>query len=58
MKVVIIEDERITADDLIENLQEVKPNFIIVKILKSVSEALAFFQKQPEIDLIFSELLK
>lgn len=56
MKVVIIEDERITADDLIENLQEVKPNFIIVKILKSISEALAFFQKQPEIDLIFSDI--
>ena len=56
MKVVIIEDERITADDLIENLQDVKPNYTIVKILTSISEALAFFQLQPEIDLIFSDI--
>ena len=55
-KVVIIEDERITAEDLIENLQEVKPNYTIVKILTSISEALAFFQQQPEIDLIFSDI--
>jgi two-component system response regulator LytT len=56
MKVVIIEDERITADDLIENLQDVKPNYTIVKLLTSVSEALAFFIQQPQIDLIFSDI--
>jgi DNA-binding LytR/AlgR family response regulator len=56
MKIVVIEDEKITADDLIENLLEIKPNYTIVKILKSISEALAFFQQQPEVDLIFSDI--
>jgi DNA-binding LytR/AlgR family response regulator len=56
MKVVVIEDEQITADDLIENLLAVKPDYKIVKLLTSVSEALAFFQLQPEIDLIFSDI--
>ena len=56
MKIVVIEDEKITADDLIENLLAVKPNYTIVKILKSLSEALAFFQQQPEVDLIFSDI--
>jgi two-component system response regulator LytT len=56
MKIVVIEDEKITADDLIENLLAVKPNYTIVKILKSVSEALTFFQQQPEVDLIFSDI--
>jgi two-component system, LytTR family, response regulator LytT len=56
MKIVVIEDEKITADDLIENLLAVKPNYTIVKILKSISEALAFFQQQPEVDLIFSDI--
>jgi DNA-binding LytR/AlgR family response regulator len=56
MKIVVIEDEKITADDLIENLLEIKPNYTIVKILKSISEALVFFQQQPEIDLIFSDI--
>lgn len=56
MKVVIIEDEKITADDLIENLLAVKPNYTIVKLLTSISEALSFFQQQPKIDLIFSDI--
>ena len=56
MKIVVIEDEEITADDLIENLLAVKPNCTIVKLLSSVSEALIFFKKQPEIDLIFSDI--
>lgn len=56
MKVVIIEDESITADDLIENLLTIKPKYTVVKLLTSVSEALAFFQQQPEIDLIFSDI--
>lgn len=56
MKIVVIEDEKISADDLIENLLTVKPNYTIVKILKSISEALAFFQQQPEVDLIFSDI--
>ena len=56
MKIVVIEDEKITADDLIENLLAVKPNYTILKILKSKTEAIAFFQQEPEVDLIFSDI--
>jgi DNA-binding LytR/AlgR family response regulator len=56
MKIVIIEDERITADDLIENILAIKPDYTIVKLLTSVSEAIVFFKQQPEIDLIFSDI--
>ena len=56
MKIVVIEDERISADDLIKNLLAVKPNYTIVKLLTSISEALVFFQQQPEVDLIFSDI--
>ena len=56
MKIVIIEDEKIAADDLIENLLAVKPNYTIVKRLTSISEALVFFKQKNEIDLIFSDI--
>jgi hypothetical protein len=41
MKVVIIEDENTTM--IYENLQDVKPNYTIVKKYSHLSEALAFF---------------
>jgi len=56
MKVVIIEDEKIAADDLVENLLAVRPDYQIEKILSSISEALLYFQEKPEIDLIFSDI--
>ena len=45
MKIVVIEDEKITADDLIENLLAVKPNYTIVKILKSENQAILQFKQ-------------
>jgi len=56
MKVLIIEDEPITADDLVSCIKEVRPNFSIVKQLKSVKEAIAFLQTKPAIDLVFSDV--
>jgi DNA-binding LytR/AlgR family response regulator len=56
MKVVVIEDETITADDLIENLLAVRPNYTVVKLLTSVAEARIYFKQQPEIDIIFSDI--
>jgi DNA-binding LytR/AlgR family response regulator len=56
MKVVVIEDEKITADDLIENLLAVRPSYTVVKLLTSVAEACAYFKQQPEIDIIFSDI--
>lgn len=56
MKILIIEDEKITANDLIYSIKEVRPNFEIIKIVPSVKSAIAFLTTHPPIDLIFSDI--
>ncbi|HBS87094.1 MAG: DNA-binding response regulator [Bacteroidetes bacterium GWF2_38_335] len=57
MKIVIIEDEELTANDLAETILKVEPNTEIISILKSVKEAQAFFKKSDiNPDLIFSDI--
>ena len=56
MRIIIIEDEKITAKDLEFCIKEVRPNFEIVKILTSVKSALDFFETNPSYDLIFSDI--
>ncbi|MBW6498140.1 MAG: LytTR family DNA-binding domain-containing protein [Bacteroidales bacterium] len=57
MKVLIIEDELHTANDLAATIQKADSAIEIVAILKSVSESVAFFQdKNMKIDLIFSDI--
>lgn len=56
MNIVIIEDERLTSDDLAETLVEYDTSISIVAQLKSVKESIAYFQKQTWPDLIFSDI--
>ena len=56
MKILIIEDEKITADDLVSCIKEVRPDFTIIKIVASVKTAIDFLQTNPLIDLIFSDI--
>jgi two-component system response regulator LytT len=56
MKVVIIEDERITAEDLIQTIKQVDATLEIVATLKSVEEGIAYFKLNPSPDLIFSDI--
>jgi len=56
MKIVVIEDEHLTAQDLIENLQKLNPKVEIVAHLTSVQESVSFFNKNKSIDLIFSDI--
>lgn len=56
MKIVIIEDELLTAEDLQNTIVEVESNAVIVAILSSVSEAISYFQKNEIPDLIFSDI--
>jgi two-component system, LytTR family, response regulator LytT len=57
MKIVIIEDEQITADDLALSIRKVEPLAQIIAILKSVRESIDFFQDNSiKIDLIFSDI--
>lgn len=57
MKIVIIEDEELTACDLSETILKIEPKTQIVAVLKSVKEAIAFFSKNEDpADLIFSDI--
>lgn len=56
MKILIIEDERITANDLEYCIKELRPDYNVIKVLTSVKSAIAFLQKHPSIDLIFSDI--
>ncbi|OYU65811.1 MAG: DNA-binding response regulator [Cytophagaceae bacterium BCCC1] len=56
MKIVIIEDEKLTAKDLVKTISVVEPDVEIVTLLHSVEEAMFFFKTKPEIDLIFSDI--
>jgi len=57
MTIVIIEDEELTACDLSETILKVDPEAQIIAILKSVSEAVAFFNENEDSpDLIFSDI--
>lgn len=56
MKIVIIEDEKLTADDLAETLLRVAHDVQIVAMLDSVSAATAWFRSNQLPDLIFSDI--
>lgn len=56
MKIVIIEDEKYTAKDLAHTIRIVEPDAEIVSILYSVEDALIYFEMNPEVDLIFSDI--
>ena len=56
MKIVIIEDEIWTAEDLAETILQLQPESQIVATLQSVKEATAYFRKNPQPDLIFSDI--
>lgn len=56
MKIVIIEDEKITAKDLAQTILEINSSIEILALLHSVEEAIDYFEKKPSVDLIFSDI--
>jgi two-component system, LytTR family, response regulator LytT len=56
MKIVIIEDEKLTAKDLQRTLLAVEPDLDIIAMLHSVEDAIGFFKNQVDVDLIFSDI--
>jgi two-component system, LytTR family, response regulator LytT len=56
MKVVIIEDEKLTANDLSKTLVKIDSSIEIAALLHSVEEAISFFKSNPGIDLVFSDI--
>jgi DNA-binding LytR/AlgR family response regulator len=56
MKIVIIEDEMLTAEDLKETILNHLPTAQIEAIIPSVKKALEYFSTSPKVDLIFSDI--
>lgn len=56
MKIVIIEDEWLVAEDLSASLKQIRPGINIECILGSVKEAVDYFKQSPQPDLIFSDI--
>lgn len=56
MKVVIIEDEALTAEDLAEILLKLTDSIEIIKILGSLSESIEYFKNNHDADLIFCDI--
>jgi len=56
MKIVIIEDEHHTAEDLAETILEIDNKAQITASLRSVEEAVSYFQKSEKPDLIFCDI--
>lgn len=55
-RIVIIEDEKLTANDLRQTIIDIDANYQVVAMLKSVSEATNFFNNNTNYDLIFSDI--
>ena len=56
MKIVIIEDEKVTAKDLKRTLLAVEPDVEIAALLHSVEDAIDYFKEHEDTDLIFSDI--
>ena len=56
MNVVIIEDEPRAASRLEKLILEIEPNYTVVKKLESVKQAVAYFQSNPEVGIVFSDI--
>jgi two-component system, LytTR family, response regulator LytT len=56
MKIIIIEDEKLTAKDLAKTIQAIEPEVEIMAMLASVEEAVEYLQNEPNLDLIFSDI--
>jgi len=56
MKIVIIEDEKFTAEDLAKTISLVTPDAEIAALIYSVRDAISYFRKNTAPDLIFSDI--
>ncbi|MFH0866151.1 MAG: LytTR family DNA-binding domain-containing protein, partial [Bacteroidota bacterium] len=56
MKIAIIEDEQLTAEDLAETILKAEPSARITCSLRSVKEAILYFQKNETPDLVFCDI--
>ena len=56
MKILIIEDEKRTANDLKRTIFEVLPSAEIVGVVGTIEDGIVFLDGEPDIELIFSDI--
>ncbi|WP_272151437.1 LytR/AlgR family response regulator transcription factor [Tenacibaculum aiptasiae] len=56
MKIVLVEDEFPARKKIKKYLEKISEPYTIVKELEAIEEVLSYFQSEPEIDLIFSDI--
>lgn len=56
MRIIIIEDEPLSAEDLAETLVQVEPGVSVTRTLHSVEEAVDYLRSESGFDLIFSDI--
>ncbi len=56
MNIVVIEDEKLTSNDLVATITKIEPGASIMGQLFSVKESIFFFEQKPKVDLIFSDI--
>ncbi len=56
MKFVVIEDEKFVASNLADCVRKLRPQYELLKILSSVSEAITYFKSNKDYMLIFSDI--
>jgi two-component system, LytTR family, response regulator LytT len=56
MKIVIIEDEKLTAKDLKRTIQAADPDIEIAALIHSVEDGVEYFKSHDDTDLIFSDI--
>ena len=56
MKIVIIEDEQLVAEDLYHTLKSIDPEIELMECLSSVTDAVVYFSASRSPDVIFSDI--
>lgn len=56
MKVIILEDENRAVNHLLRMIHQVAPEMELVGVFDTVREAVGFLEKEPALDLIFSDV--
>ncbi|MFT4753183.1 MAG: two-component system response regulator LytT [Salibacteraceae bacterium] len=56
MRVVIIEDENLLANELKRTLKSLRPDIEVIHVIKSISEGVEWFSSKREVDLIISDI--
>jgi len=56
MRAVIIEDEKLSAEHLMNMLTRIDPTIEVVGIFDSIKRSVEFFNKDPQVDLLFVDI--